>query len=95
MKILIAAGLDPEADEDARQIILALYEERSKKEPSKKRAFGVAANSELLTIIGNKSKTSSDKVNRITSLFFEHCEIKRTDSLEHYLAQQITRILED
>jgi hypothetical protein len=94
MKIFTAAGLDPEKDEEAKQVISSLYEERSKREPSKKRAFGVAANAELLTILGTRS-VSKNKVGRLVDLFFEHCEVERNDSLEHFLKRNISRILED
>tara|TARA_B100000131_G_scaffold166520_2_gene161003 strand:+ start:3807 stop:4094 length:288 start_codon:yes stop_codon:yes gene_type:complete len=95
MKLFNGAGIDPNGSDLAKSTISALYEERAKREPSKKRAFGVSANSELLTMIGNKKEASEDKVQRITSLFFEHCKVERTDSLEHYLARQVARILED
>lgn len=92
-KILKALDLDPSKDEEAKRLIAALYEERSKREPAAKRAFGAAANAELRKYI-KKDSISEDKTARIVDLFFEHLPTERTESMEHFISGAITRILE-
>ena len=93
LKILSVVGLDPASDNKAKRIVAALYEERSYKPISNKRASGVSANNALREFI-TEERISEDRVDRILDLFFEHLPNDRTESMEHFLRNSINRILE-
>jgi len=94
MKMFVALNVDPDVDQEAKQIIASVCKERSDKKLAKKRAFGPSANSELKKFI-TETEVDADKVDRLLNLFFENLDGKRTDSIEYFIRQNITKILED
>jgi len=94
MKMFAALGVNPEVDEDAKKLIAAVCKARTEKVLAKKRACGPAANSELKKFITTE-QIDENKVDQLINLFFEHLEGSRTESLEYFIKQRITKILED
>lgn len=92
MKILAACKISASEDEGL-SLISALHEDRSRREPGAKRAFGVSANTELMQYLSGEV-VSEEKVSRVVDLFFTHLPTERTDSMEHFIRMQIQQILE-
>lgn len=94
LKILGALQLDPWKSEEAKRLIAALHNERGSKDLAEKRAFGVAANTELRKYLKQET-LSADKTEKIVDLFFEHLPTERSESMEHFIKREIARILEN
>jgi transcriptional regulator with XRE-family HTH domain len=92
MLIFETLGVSPESDNVAKRIVIALCEERRKRDTPSKRAFGAAATEELGKYYKEIS-ADEQKVELLLNLFFEHFG-EEQDSMRHYIKRKISSILE-
>ena len=85
--------MDPQSSQEARLILISVYQARRERRNNGIRSFGPAAQVELEGLT-NDQESNNVKAEKLAELFFEQvAPDRRTESLEFFIKQKILGIL--